>query len=186
MAHILIMGFQDNCIWQKQLQADWPSENPRNWAGFCALTVPWRCWKSYLPCSKRSENTINQKNRQFYIEAMSQKISQLRKNIYFFSSSKKIWKNTFSEKKIKTSENFQNAQISTKMIMFKNFQISIMLNFNIIEIWTFSKMNIFVAIWAFWCFFRFFDFFSEKIFFHFFLNSKKIIRFFGVEIFFGT
>ena len=165
-------AFSNNYIWQKQLQADWPSENPRNWAGFCALIVPWRCWKSYLPCSKRSENTINQKNRQFYIEAMSQKNSQLRKNILFFSSSKKNVKVHFL-KKIKKSEIFQDAQIWTKMIIFKNFQISIMLKFNIIEIWTFSKMNIFVAIWAFWCFFRFFDFFSEKIFFHFFLNSKK-------------
>ena len=46
-----------------------------------------------------------------------------------------------------------------------------MLKFNIIEIWTFSKMNIFVAIWAFWCFFRFFDFFQKIYFFIFFLNT---------------
>ena len=121
-------AFSNNCIWQKQLQADWPSENHRNWAGFCALTVPWRCWKSYLPCSKRSENTINQKYRQFYIEAMPQKNSQLRKKVLFFSSSKKNEK-YFFWKKIKKSENFQNAQISTKMIIFKKNQISIMLKY---------------------------------------------------------
>ena len=61
---------------------------PRNWTGFCTLTVPCRCWKSYLPYSKRSENIINRKIRQFYIEAIPQFFSQLRKK-FFFSEFKK-------------------------------------------------------------------------------------------------
>ena len=60
--------------------------------GFCTLTVPCRCWKSYLPYSKRSENIINRKIRQFYIEAIPQKKSQLRKKFIFFRVQKKIEK----------------------------------------------------------------------------------------------
>ena len=162
-------AFSNNYIWQKQLQADWPSENHRNWAGFCALTVPWRCWKSYLPCSKRSENTINQKNRQFYIEAMSPKNYQLRKKILFFSSSKKIEKLIFLKKNQKIWK-FSKCSDFDKN---DHFQISIMLNFNIIEIWTFSKMIIFVAIWAFWIFSDSLFFFFRKIIFSFFWTRKK-------------
>ena len=71
-------------------QTDGSSENSRKWTGFCILTVPCRCWKSYLPCSKRSENIINRKSRNFYIEAIPNFFSQLRKKIYFFRTRKKF------------------------------------------------------------------------------------------------
>ena len=40
---------------------------------FFAHAAPCRCWKSYLPYSKRSENIINRKIRKFYIEGIPQK-----------------------------------------------------------------------------------------------------------------
>ena len=45
-----------------------------------------------LECSKRVGNTINRKITNFYIEAIPKKFSQLRKTIFFFSSSKKCSK----------------------------------------------------------------------------------------------
>ena len=54
-----------------------------------------------LPCSKRSENIINRKIRQFYIETISKKKSQLPKKIYFFRVQKKIKKNLEKSKNIK-------------------------------------------------------------------------------------
>ena len=86
---------------------DLSSENHRNWAGLCALTVSCRCCKSYLPCSKRSENIINRKIGNFYIEAIFQKRISTPKKIFFSSSKKiqtknlKIWKN----------QNFQISKI---------------------------------------------------------------------------
>ena len=74
------------------------TENARNWAGLCALIVPCRYWKSYLPYSKRSENIINRKIRQFYIEAIPPKKSQLRKKIFFRARRKNFEK--FSDQKI--------------------------------------------------------------------------------------
>ena len=66
----------------------------------------WYC-KSYLLCSKRSENIINRKIGNFYIEAILQKNSQLRKKTYFFRVPKKKWK-IFSEKK--KSENLKKIK----------------------------------------------------------------------------
>ena len=51
---------------------------------FCSHAAPSRCWESYLSCSKRSENIINRKIGNFYIEIISTFFSQLQ----FFSSSK--------------------------------------------------------------------------------------------------
>ena len=53
-----------------------------------------RCCKAYLLCSKRSENIINRKIGNFYIEDIPKTFSQLRKNIIFFEV-KKIWKIVF-------------------------------------------------------------------------------------------
>ena len=76
---------------------------------FCSHAATSGCWKSYLLCSKRSENIINRKIIKFYIETIPEKNSQLRKktffrarrknfrkfvgleNIYFFGVEKIIW-----------------------------------------------------------------------------------------------
>ena len=98
--------------------------NPRNRTYFCTLTVPCRCWKSYLPYSKRSENIINRKNIKFYIEAIPPKFSQLRKNI-FVSSSKKF-EFFFDQKK------FENCrQKSGKKSQIANLNIPWDLRFEI-------------------------------------------------------
>ena len=87
---ISLSVFPNNYIWQKHLQTECSSEKLRNWAGFCTLTVPCRCWKSYLPYSKRSENIINRKIRQFYIEAIPKKNLNSEKNNVFFEFKKKF------------------------------------------------------------------------------------------------
>ena len=50
-----------------------------------------------LECSKRVGNTINRKITNFYIEAIPNFFSQLRKKIFFCSSSKKNSKNKIAK-----------------------------------------------------------------------------------------
>ena len=122
---------------------------------FCAHAAPCRCWKSYLPYSKRSENIINRKNRKFYIEAIPKKKSQLRKKRYFFSSSKKFRK-IFDQKKIDKL----SAKIWQKISNLKSTYV-----------WD-LRLEILCQIFAD----HFSIFFGRKNF-DFFLNSKKIYFF---------
>ena len=61
------------------------------------FVLPCRCWKSYLPYSKRSENIINQQIRKFYIEAIPKKNLNSEKQIFFRVQKKS---KIFSTKKI--------------------------------------------------------------------------------------
>ena len=97
------------------------SSNPIGKSHFCTRRARWGSWKSYLPCSKRSENIVNRKIRFFYIKAIPRNFSQLQKNIIFFEVQKfseKIFLGNFSKK----SENrkFQISQKSKIFIFLKS------------------------------------------------------------------
>ena len=81
-------------------------------------------------CLKRSGNIINRKNTNFYIETISPKKSQLKKNIFFDTT--KIFsdflKNKNFQKKKRKIENFEILKISifsSKIKILKILKISI-------------------------------------------------------------
>ena len=65
---------------------------------FLTHAAPCRCWKSYLPYSKRSENIINRKNRKFYIEEAISKKNLNSDKKYFFELDEKIFEKKLAEK----------------------------------------------------------------------------------------
>ena len=103
----------------EHVETYWSSENPRNWAGFCALTVSCRCGKSHLWGSKRSENIINRKTENVYMEAVPQKISTPK--CFTKKSTKK------SEKKMKIKnrkfQNFENRNLKNRKFEIFDFEI---------------------------------------------------------------